>query len=85
MHIGYQWETQKERDHWEDQDVGGWTILKWMLERQDGMVWIGLIWLRIGPVEGSCEHGIEPSGSIECWEVLELPHNKWLLNKGSVL
>jgi hypothetical protein len=25
-------------DHWEDQDVGGWTILKWILERQDGMV-----------------------------------------------
>jgi hypothetical protein len=22
-------------------------------------------------VEGSCEHGIEPSGSIKCWEVLE--------------
>jgi hypothetical protein len=21
------------RDHWEDQDVGGWTILKWILER----------------------------------------------------
>jgi hypothetical protein len=26
-------------------------------------------------VEGSCEHGIEPSGSIKCWEVLE-----WLPN-----
>jgi hypothetical protein len=24
---------QKERDHWEVQDVGGWTILKWILER----------------------------------------------------
>jgi hypothetical protein len=23
----------QERDHWEDQDVGGWTILKWILER----------------------------------------------------
>jgi hypothetical protein len=33
MHIGYWWEIQKERDHWEDQDVGGWTILKWILER----------------------------------------------------
>jgi hypothetical protein len=27
MHIGYWWESQEERDHWEDQDVGGWTIL----------------------------------------------------------
>jgi hypothetical protein len=33
MHIGYWRESQKERDHWEDQDVGGWTILKWILER----------------------------------------------------
>jgi hypothetical protein len=28
MHIGYWWGSQKERDHWEDQDVVGWTILK---------------------------------------------------------
>jgi hypothetical protein len=28
MHIGYWWESQKERDHWEEKDVGGWTILK---------------------------------------------------------
>jgi hypothetical protein len=33
MHIGYWRERQKERNHWEDQDVGGWTILKWILER----------------------------------------------------
>jgi hypothetical protein len=32
----------------EDKEVGGWTILKWILERQDGMVWSGLVWLRIG-------------------------------------
>jgi hypothetical protein len=23
----------ERRDHWEDQDVGGWTISKWILER----------------------------------------------------
>jgi hypothetical protein len=33
MHIGYWWESQKERDHYEDQDVGGWIILKQILER----------------------------------------------------
>jgi hypothetical protein len=33
IHIAYWWESQKERDHWEDQDVGVWTILKWILER----------------------------------------------------
>jgi hypothetical protein len=64
MYIGFWWDSQKERDHWEDQDVGGWTILKWILEREDGMVMIGLIWLRIGTSN-------EPSGSIKCWEVLE--------------
>jgi hypothetical protein len=25
--------SQKERDHFEEQDIGGWTILKWILER----------------------------------------------------
>jgi hypothetical protein len=33
-------------------------------------------------VEGSCEHDIEPSGSIKCWEVLEGMHN-WRLLKTS--
>jgi hypothetical protein len=33
MHIGYWWESQKERGHWEDKDVGGRTISKWILER----------------------------------------------------
>jgi hypothetical protein len=45
IHIGYLWESQKERYHWEDQDVVGWTILKWILE-------IGWIWLRIGTSGG---------------------------------
>jgi hypothetical protein len=44
----YWWERQKERDHEEDQDVGGWTILKLILERKYGVVWTGLIWLRVG-------------------------------------
>jgi hypothetical protein len=36
----------------EDQDVGGWTILKQILERKDGMVWTGSIWFRIGTSGG---------------------------------
>jgi hypothetical protein len=39
LHIGYWWESRKEGDHWEDQDVGGWAVLKWMLDR---MGWDGL-------------------------------------------
>jgi hypothetical protein len=34
-------------------------------------------------VEGSCEHGNEPSGSIKCWEFLEWLHNWQLLKKSS--
>jgi hypothetical protein len=33
MHIGYWWENENERDKQDDQDVGGWIILKWVLEK----------------------------------------------------
>jgi hypothetical protein len=49
----------------------------------DGMHWIDLAQDRV-QVEGSCEHGDEPSGSINCWEVREWLHNWQLLKKGSV-
>jgi hypothetical protein len=39
VHIEYWWESQKERDHWENEDVCGWKILKWILDR---MRWYGL-------------------------------------------
>jgi hypothetical protein len=34
-----------------DRNVGGRIILKWILEKQDWMVWTGFIWLRRGPVK----------------------------------
>jgi hypothetical protein len=36
-----------------------------------GVVWTGLILLRILTVKDSCEHGNEPSDSIKYWEVFE--------------
>jgi hypothetical protein len=39
MHIEYWLGSQKERDHWEDPDVGGKIIFKWIL-REIG--WEGL-------------------------------------------
>jgi hypothetical protein len=44
MLIDYWWEIQRERDRWEDHDVGGWIILGSILERWDGgdVDWIGL-------------------------------------------
>jgi hypothetical protein len=38
---------------------------------------------RKGPVEGSCEHGNEPSGSTKCWQILQWLHNWRRLKKGS--
>jgi hypothetical protein len=49
---GYCWESQTERHHWEDQDVGGWTILKWILDRMGWCGVIGLICLRKGTSGG---------------------------------
>jgi hypothetical protein len=38
--------------------------LKGILEKGNGAMWTGFIWLSIGAVAGSCEHGNEPSGSL---------------------
>jgi hypothetical protein len=42
MLVGYWWESQKERDYWEDQDVGGWTLLKWILVLDKMGWWIDM-------------------------------------------
>jgi hypothetical protein len=31
MHTVFWWESQNERDHQEEKDVGEWIILKWIL------------------------------------------------------
>jgi hypothetical protein len=41
MYIGYWWKSQNETYHYEDQDVGGWIILKWFLG-WGAMDWIDL-------------------------------------------
>jgi hypothetical protein len=41
-------ESQRERDHYGDLDVGGSTILNWNFENHDGVLWTRFIWLRIG-------------------------------------
>jgi hypothetical protein len=42
----------EEKNHCEYQDVGGWTILKWILERKNGMEWIRWLKLRLGTSRG---------------------------------
>jgi len=41
-----------QRDNFEDLDVDGRDVTEWVLEREDGKVWIGFIWLRIGTSGG---------------------------------
>jgi hypothetical protein len=42
MYTAFWCESQKEGDYYKDLAVGR-IILKWILERQDGIVWIRLI------------------------------------------
>jgi hypothetical protein len=42
------WESPKERDHREDQGVGGKMGSEWILGRLAWGVWIGFDWLRTG-------------------------------------
>jgi hypothetical protein len=37
--------------------------------------WDGADWIDMAQDGGFCEHGIEPLGSMKCWEVLEWLHN----------
>jgi hypothetical protein len=45
-------------------------MLGWILEKWDGVKWTGLVWLRIG----TGEFGIETSGSMKRWEIIEWPN-----------
>jgi hypothetical protein len=48
MLVGFWWKSQKERDHYEELDVGGKIILKLILEASNVMLWTGFIWFGIG-------------------------------------
>jgi hypothetical protein len=48
MHIGFWWANQKETDHYE----GLYVSRRLMLEKLNGRLWSGFIWLRIGSSGG---------------------------------
>jgi hypothetical protein len=51
MHTGFWWGNPEEK-RLENLDVGGGIVLKWILEKYDGVLWAGFIWLRIGTCAG---------------------------------
>jgi hypothetical protein len=48
VHTVLWWVNLKEGDHSEDLGVDGKIMLKRIFKKQDGVVWSGLTWLRIG-------------------------------------
>jgi hypothetical protein len=68
INIGYWCESQKRslgrpRRRWMDNIKMDLRDIGWGGMDQSGS--------GEGPVEGSCEHGDEPTGSLKCWEVIE--------------
>jgi hypothetical protein len=57
------WESPKERDHWEDQGVGGNMVSEWILGRLAWGCGLDSTVSGQGPVAGCCECGDELSGS----------------------
>jgi hypothetical protein len=51
------WKIQKERDRYEDVYIGERIILKWILEKCNGELWAGFMWLRIG-ISGVMNAGV---------------------------
>ena len=62
--------TLRERGHLEDPGVDGRT-LECIFRKMLGWVWC----LKTGQVAGSCERGNEPSGSVNCGEIVDYPRD----------
>ena len=45
---GFWWGNLREKDHWEDPDLDGRIILRWIFRKWEGVVGTGWSWLRIG-------------------------------------
>jgi hypothetical protein len=58
--------SQRNRDHYEGQDTGGWITLRWSLQRMEWLEWAELVGLMTGTNESSCESGNGLLSSIRC-------------------
>ena len=53
VYTGFWWGNVRERDHFEDPDIDGRIILKWIFRKWNVRAWTGSIWLRIGTGGGN--------------------------------
>jgi len=60
-YTGFWWGNLKERDHLGDLGVDERIILRWIIRQRD----VGMDWIDLAQVAGTCEYGNEPSGSIK--------------------
>jgi hypothetical protein len=68
----------KERVSLEDPDINRSVIFKFVLKKQEGRTWNGLIWLRIKTSKGCCARGNKISGSTKGWKFVVYVRKGWL-------
>ena len=62
-------EKPEGKSHWEDPDVDGRIILRWIFEQWEGWILDG-VGSGYRQMAGTCEYVDELSGSIKCGEFL---------------
>jgi hypothetical protein len=71
MHKEFRLNILKEEDHSEYLGADERKILKWIFGKYDRRILIGLMWLRICWLLGSCEHSNVPSVLMKGGEFLD--------------
>jgi hypothetical protein len=70
-----------ERGHWEEKDVDGRIILRWIFRKLEGFMGTGWSWLRIDTGGGTCGYGEGLSGTISEGNFLTSCKAHWLASQ----